>query len=272
MGAAPLRYAVFGQPIAHSLSPRIHAAFGEQCGIALEYRAIEAGLDDFPRVLADFAAAGGRGANVTLPLKQAARGLCVGVSERAARADSVNTLIRADDGWHGDSTDGAGFLVDLRARQGFDPAGRRVLLAGAGGAARAVAFALADAGVAALAILNRSRARAEALAAALGGGALVLAPEQLVEAPAFDLVVNASSAGHAGAPFTLPGARFSARSLAYDLSYGRAAAPFLAWAGHAGIARRVDGLGMLVEQAAESFRLWHGRRPDTAPVHAALAG
>jgi shikimate dehydrogenase len=263
-------YAVFGQPIAHSLSPRIHAAFGEQVGIRIDYRAIEAGRADFPRALEAFAASGGRGANVTLPLKEDAAAACVSLSDRARRCGSVNTLIRDGDGWRGDSTDGAGLLGDLRRRHGFDPQGRLILLLGAGGAGRAAAFALAEAGAQDLVIANRTHERAEALAGALPA-ARAIAWGDLAQAGAFDLVVNATAAGHAGTGFVLPPALFAdASALAYDLSYGPAAQPFLAAAREAGAARAVDGLGMLVEQAAEAFALWHKRRPDTDAVYAAL--
>ncbi len=270
MTTPPCRYAVFGQPIAHSLSPRIHAAFGAQLGITLDFRAIESGRADFPAALATFAAAGGTGANVTLPLKQDAFALCRRVAPRAARAGSVNTLIRQDAEWLGDSTDGAGLLRDLRERQDGDPARRRVLLLGAGGAARAAAFALIEAGVGELAITNRTPAHANSMAAALGTAARVVAPETLASAGSFDLVLNATSAGHAGAAPQLPASLFAAGTLAYDLSYGEAARPFLAAAQTAGATRAVDGLGMLVEQAAESFALWHDVRPATAALYATL--
>lgn len=264
------RYAVFGQPIAHSLSPRIHAAFGAQLGIAVDYRAIEAGRDTFASALDAFVRDGGAGANVTLPLKEDAFALCATRSERALRCGSVNTLIRAGDAWHGDSTDGAGLLRDLRERHAFEPAGRRVLLLGAGGAARAAAFALLDAGVVHLAVANRTRERALALAQALGPRAHGCALEEIDAGERFDLVVNATAAGHAGVAFALPGVRADAGTYCYDLSYGTAAQPFLEWARSAGAGHAADGLGMLVEQAAESFLLWHGVRPDTAPVRALL--
>jgi len=260
------RYAVFGQPIAHSLSPRIHAMFGAALGIPVDYRAIEASSVEFPGVLDAFARDAGRGANVTLPLKQDAAALCSSLSERARRCGSVNTLIRDGDGWRGDSTDGAGFITDLRERHAFDPRGKTCLLIGAGGAAHAVAFALADAGVERLAIANRTNERAEALAAAISG-AVVVPWNDLANSGAFDLVVNATAAGHSQTRFDLPASLVAPRTLAYDLSYGAAAASFLAWA--AGV-QAIDGLGMLVEQAAESFAIWHGRRPDTQPVYAAL--
>lgn len=268
----PPLYAVFGRPIAHSLSPRIHAAFGAQLGIALDYRAIEAGRDEFAARVEAFAHEGGRGANITLPLKQDAPALCATLSDRARRAGSVNTLIRDSDAWHGDSTDGAGLLRDLRERHAFDARERRVLLLGAGGAARAAAFAFAEAGAHELVIANRTRERAVELAAAIGDGARVqaCAPSELDAAGRFDLIVNATAAGHAGAAITLSRALLDAQTLCYDLSYGKAAQAFLNAARDAGAARISDGLGMLVEQAAESFALWHGTRPKTAPVLAAL--
>ena len=269
--AMPARYAVFGQPIAHSLSPRIHAMFAAQFRIALDYRAIGAGRDDFARVLEACARDGGRGANVTLPLKEDAASLCTALSDRARRCGSVNTLVREGDGWHGDSTDGAGLLQDLRSRCAFEPSGRRCLVLGAGGAARAIAFALADAGIAGLAIWNRTHERAVALAARIGRPNVgALATADLARSDAFDFIVHATAAGHDDDAFDLPANLVASGTLCYDLSYGVAARPFLDAATRAGAVRVCDGLGMLVEQAAESFRLWHGREPDTAPVFDAL--
>jgi len=264
---APARYAVFGQPIAHSLSPRIHAAFGAQFGMAIDYRAIEAGRGDFAAALDAFAHGGGLGANVTLPLKEDAPLLCASSSERAQRCGSVNTLIRDGDRWHGDSTDGIGLLRDL-ARQARDPRDARVLLLGAGGAARAAAFALAEAGARELLISNRTPVRAQSLADSLGARAGRW--EALAQESPFDLIVNATSAGHADAPLDLPRTLIASSTVCYGLSYGNAARSFLDWARSNGAVRAVDGLGMLVEQAAESFSLWHRRRPHTEPVHAML--
>lgn len=270
------RYAVFGSPVAHSQSPRIHATFARQTGIALEYVAIEAGHADFASRLA---ASGVDGANVTLPLKEDAFALCRSVSTRARRAGAVNTLIRepapaeaGGDGWRGDNTDGLGLVRDLTERHGLDLRDRRVLLLGAGGAARGVAPALLDAGIRALYIANRTAARADALADALGEPARVH-PRGWDDLPAlgeFDLLVNATSATRGGTLPALPMALAGPRSVAVDLGYGEAAVPFLAWARAAGCVRALDGLGMLVEQAAESFLLWHGVRPDTDPVYAQL--
>jgi len=268
------RYAVFGHPVSHSLSPQIHASFGEQTGIALAYTAIDAPPADFAAVLERFAAAGGAGANVTLPLKEAAFALCASVSDSARRAGAVNTLIRNDGQWQGDNTDGAGLVRDLTDRHRLDLRGRRALLLGAGGAAHGVAPALLDAGIAELVIVNRTSERADALADRLGDPerAHTRYWDDLGAQGDFALIVNATSAsrgGHADAP-ALPFSLATPRTLAVDLNYGEAAIPFLAWARAAGCRDRVDGLGMLVEQAAESFQRWHGVRPDTDPVYAML--
>ncbi|MEO8366672.1 MAG: shikimate dehydrogenase [Pseudoxanthomonas sp.] len=268
-------YAVFGHPVMHSLSPRIHAAFGQQTGIDLDYTAIDATPEGFARALEAFAAGGGKGANITLPLKEVAFALCATTSERARRVGSVNTLIRSDGQWQGDNTDGVGLVRDLTDRLALDLRGRRTLLLGAGGSARGVAPALLDAGVSELMIANRTPERADALADALGvpGRAHSRYWDDLVNEGDFALIVNATSLGRsAGDEFRLPFALSTPRTLAVDLNYGEAAIPFLAWARTAGCRDVVDGLGMLVEQAAASFELWHGVRPDTAPVYAALRG
>lgn len=266
--------AVFGTPISHSLSPRIHAAFAKQAGIDLDYIAIEAGLDDFPGKLQAFAAAGGTGANVTLPLKEAAFALCAASSDRARRAGAANTLLRAGDGWHADNTDGIGLVRDLTDRHALDLRARRTLLIGAGGAARGIAPALLDAGIGTLTIVNRTPERADALADALGEPGRVH-PRYLGDIAGlgeFDLIVNATSAARGGELPALPRSLVGRRTAAVDLSYGEAAIPFLAWARANGCHDAIDGLGMLVEQAAESFAIWHGVRPDTDAVYAELSG
>ena len=267
------RYAVFGHPVAHSLSPRIHAAFAQQTGIALEYTAIDAAPHDFVAALDRFADDGGAGANVTLPLKEAAFAICAQTTDRARRAGAVNTLTRNDGQWHGDNTDGAGLVRDLTGRHGLDLRARRALLLGAGGAARGVAPALLDAGISALIIVNRTAERADALADALGEPDRAHSRywRDLGDLGDFSLIVNATSASRQDqGAFTLPFHLATPRTLAVDLNYGEAAIPFLAWARAAGCHDAVDGLGMLVEQAAEAFEHWHGVRPDTDPVYAAL--
>ncbi|WP_434212764.1 shikimate dehydrogenase [[Pseudomonas] boreopolis] len=267
------RYAVFGHPVAHSLSPRIHAAFASQHGIALEYTAIDAAPDAFAATLERFAAEGGAGANVTLPLKEQAFALAATLSARARRAGAVNTLVRDGDRWHGDNTDGAGLVRDLTDRHGLDLRGRRVLLLGAGGSARGVAPALLDAGVLEMVIVNRTPERADALCDVLGEPARAVSRywEDLHDLGDFELIVNSTSAGRQpDAAFSLPLSLVNSMTTAVDLNYGDAAIAFLAWARAARCRNSVDGLGMLVEQAAESFERWHGVRPDTAPVYAAL--
>jgi shikimate dehydrogenase len=262
-------FAVIGHPVSHSLSPRIHQAFGRQTGIALAYAAIDS--EDFDATLQAF---DGSGANITLPYKQHALAACSTLSNRARRAGAVNTLVREDGGWHGDNTDGAGLVRDLTGRHGLDLRKRRTLLLGAGGGARGVAPALLDAGIGDLFIVNRTPERADALADALAEPGRVH-PRYLGDLKAlgeFDLVINATSATRDAQLPVLPMSLVGRRTAAVDLSYGEAAIPFLAWARAARCHDVIDGLGMLVEQAAESFALWHGARPDTDVVYADLRG
>jgi shikimate dehydrogenase len=267
------RYAVFGHPIAHSLSPRIHPLFAQQFGIALSYRAIDAAPADFRAAVGRFFAEGGAGANVTLPHKAAAFALADRHTEAAVRSASANVLSRtADGGLEAHNTDGSGLLRDLHARHRIALRERRVLLLGAGGAARGVAWNLLDAEVAELSIANRSPAGARALATQLGATDRVRGCgwSELAELGAFDLVLHATSAGVLGAALALPPSLVHTGTCCYDLSYGTAAHGFLGWARQAGAACALDGLGMLVETAADSFERWHGQRPDTGPVYAAL--
>ncbi|MDW8480111.1 MAG: shikimate dehydrogenase [Xanthomonadales bacterium] len=271
MPTSPL-YAVFGQPVAHSLSPLIHARFAAQTGRTLRYEAVEASPERFPELLSSFAARGGRGANVTLPLKAAALTLADEAGEFARRVGAANTLTRTHRGWRADNTDGRGLIADLAERHRIDLRGRRVLLLGAGGAAHAAAFALLDAGIDELMIANRSPERADRLADRIGEPARVHTRylEDLGRQGAFDLIVNATSAGHEGRALPLPASLLGARCVCYDMSYSLAAVPFLAWARAAGAQLALDGLGMLVEQAAESFLIWHGVRPETEEILAEL--
>jgi shikimate dehydrogenase len=264
------RYAVIGHPVAHSLSPRIHAAFARQTGIDMEYTALDS--EDFEATLRAFAEAGGVGANVTLPHKQRAVTVCSVLSPRAARMGAVNTLIRHDGSWHGDNTDGPGLVRDLTGRHRLDLRGRRTLLIGAGGGARGVAPDLLDAGIADLFIVNRTPERADALGDALGEPSRVHPRyfDDLTALGEFDLILNATSAARDAAFPSLPMSLVGSRTTAVDLSYGEAAIAFLSWARAAGSLDAIDGLGMLVEQAAESFELWHGVRPETDAIYAEL--
>lgn len=265
MLAITARYAVFGHPIAHSLSPRLHALFGKQCGISLEYTAIDALPETFMEDVRTFLASGGCGANVTLPHKAAAFALADVHAAGARRLGVANVLTVLPDGrLEADSNDGSGMLADLRGRHGVDPRGLDGLLLGAGGAARAAAFALLDAGVANLAIANRTLARAQALARALAQPhrVRVIEWDTLAQAGTFALIINATSAGVQHASLALPASLADTATVAYDLGYGRAAQPFMAWARGTGCTQAHDGLGMLVETAAASFERWHGVRPD----------
>lgn len=264
------RYVVFGQPVGHSRSPAIHRAFAAQCGLALRYDRCEVAPAAFAEVARDFFARGGAGANVTLPHKAAALALADVADPAARRAGVANVLTPVAGGLHAHNTDGAGLVRDLHERQRLTLEGRRALLLGAGGAARGVAWNLLDAGLAELLVVNRTERAAAELVARLEDPRATAAPwSALAEAAPFDLVIHATAAGVLGQPLPLPSGLVAAGGLAYDLSYGSAAAPFLAWAARAGVAA-CDGLGMLVEQAAEAFAIWHGVRPATDPVYAML--
>ncbi len=269
----PAQFAVFGHPIGHSLSPQIHRAFAQQFGIALDYRTIDATPADFAVAVQRFFAEGGCGANVTLPHKAAAFALADTHSEAASRAGSANVLTPLSDGrLAAHNTDGAGMVRDLTERHDMDLRGHTALLLGAGGAAHGVAWNLLDAGVETLTIVNRSPEAADALADAIGEPARAHTRywEDLASIGSYDLIVNATSAGVLGVSLQLPFSLLGARALCYDLSYGAAAASFLAWAKTAGARYAFDGLGMLVETAADAFELWHGQRPDTEPVYQSL--
>ncbi|MFP5409865.1 MAG: shikimate dehydrogenase [Gammaproteobacteria bacterium] len=260
------RYAVFGHPIAHSKSPLIHAAFARQTGQDMRYEAILAPLDGFAASVAAFAAAGGRGANVTVPFKEEAYRLADRLSPRAQLAGAVNTLSFDAAGIAGDNTDGAGLVADLTRNLQRNLTGRRILLLGAGGAARGVIGPLLDQQPAALVVANRTVRRAQDLAELFGRGVSACGFDGVDST--FDLVVNATAASLAGELPPLQAAIFAPGCLAYDMMYGRDT-PFLAFARKHGAAT-ADGLGMLVEQAAEAFQGWRGVRPDTAPVIAHL--
>jgi len=256
------RYVVIGNPVGHSKSPWIHAEFARATGQDIEYGRLEPPLDGFDAAVDAFRAAGGRGANVTLPFKPAAFRYCAALSRRAQAAEAVNTLVLDRAQAYGDNTDGVGLVRDLQTNLGCALEGRRVLLLGAGGAAQGVVQPLLDAGVATLVAVNRTAARAQALAARFSG--ITGGGYGLLEGAAFDLVINATSSGLTDERPPIPASVFAADALAYDMVYGRDT-PFLAFARAHG-ARASDGAGMLVEQAAESFFIWRGVRPPTATV------
>ena len=264
-------YCVFGNPIAHSRSPVIHAAFAAQSGENMVYEARLAALDGFPKAVGDFVAAGGKGANVTVPFKEEAFRLSTRLSERAARAGAVNTLAFNGGEIVGDNTDGAGLVADVSGNLGFALAGKRILLLGAGGAARGVVAPLLAAKPAVLCLANRTANKAQALAAEFADVAVLGASSfQELAGKSFDLVINATSASLSGESLPLPPGVFAAGSLAYDMMYGKGDTPFMAQARSQGAGRCSDGLGMLVEQAAEAFLVWRGVRPATAAVLAEL--
>ncbi|MBS1145252.1 MAG: shikimate dehydrogenase [Proteobacteria bacterium] len=264
-------YCVFGNPIAHSKSPAIHAAFAAATGQELNYVARLAAVDGFFAAMSDFVAAGGKGANVTVPFKEDAYRASTRLSERAARAGAVNTLAFAGDEIVGDNTDGAGLVRDIVHNLGFPVAGKRILLLGAGGASRGVIAPLLAEKPASLFIANRSSEKAVGLAGAFADMASIEAGSfEQTAGRSFDLVINATSASLSGENLPLPAGIFAPGCLAYDMMYGRGDTPFLAMARQQGAARLADGLGMLVEQAAEAFFVWRGVRPATGEVLAAL--
>jgi len=269
------RYAVIGNPVAHSKSPLIHAAFARQTGQALTYGRILGHPEGFADEVRRFFADGGRGLNVTVPFKEQAWALVDERSPRAETAGAVNTLIPLGNGrLRGDNTDGVGLVRDLGSNQGFQFTGRRVLLLGAGGASRGVLRPLLETGLRELVIANRTAAKALALAAAAahlgpvrGCGLCDLGP---IVNGGFDLIVNGTSAGLSGEVPALPDGCLVPGGWTYDMLYGDAPTPFCRWGVSHGAAQSLDGLGMLVEQAAESFWLWRGLRPQTEPVIALL--
>ncbi len=268
------RYAVVGNPVAHSKSPLIHAAFAAQTGQELRYEALLAPLDGFVATVAAFRAAGGRGLNVTVPFKLEAFEFADRLSPRAEAAGAVNTLAFDRGQAYGDNTDGAGLVRDLTHNLGRQLAGRRVLLLGAGGAARGAILPLLMEGPTSLVIANRTESRAVELAdrfrAGAGGAELRASSFAGLAGSAFDLVINATAASLSAQSPELPPGIYAPGALAYDMMYGKGDTPFMCAARADGAAAVADGLGMLVEQAAESFQLWRGVRPQTTRVLADL--
>lgn len=263
------RCGVIGYPLAHTRSPELHRAFAEQAGIDLDYVVLPVKTTNFEHVVRDFFADGGRGLNITLPYKANALALADEASAIAKRAGAANVLTHLDDGrLRADNVDGTGFMHDL-ARLKFDIHGARVCVLGAGGAAAGVICALLEADVADMVVLNRHVQRAQALVECLHDTRLhVATPSQNTEP--FGLIVNATSASLTGGCPNFPDSTVGPNTLAYDLVYAEKPTPFMHRAAGLG-ARTSDGWGMLVEQAAESFHLWHGIRPDTTDLHALSA-
>lgn len=265
------RYCVFGNPVAHSKSPHIHAEFARLTGQALVYEARLAPAGGFTQALQSFLAEGGRGCNVTVPFKEEAWQLAEVRSPRAEKAGAVNTLLPGKDGrLYGDNTDGVGLVRDLSQNAGYHIAGKRVLVLGAGGAVRGVLGPLLAERPALLVIANRTEAKARALAKLFHDeGPVEAASQASLAGRQFDLVINGTSASLQGAGLDLPPGLLAKDALAFDMMYGATPSVFMQWAIAEGTSAR-DGLGMLVEQAAEAFFLWRHVRPPTAPVLADL--
>lgn len=263
------RYAVFGNPIAHSKSPRIHALFAEETGQSMDYQPIQVALDAFESTVTAFFADGhGHGANVTVPFKEEAWRLAGKRSERAERAGAVNTLVRQSDGTLlGDNTDGAGLVRDITVNAAVSLNGARILLLGAGGAARGVLQPLLAQTPGQLVIANRTIERAQNLAALFDESGRVSASGFASIEGKFDVIINATSASLAGEMPPIPDTVIQpGHTVCYDMMYGSGTTVFNSWAAARGADRTIDGLGMLVEQAAEAFALWRGVRPDSKPV------
>lgn len=267
----PDRYAVVGNPIGHSLSPRIHMLFAAQTNQSMVYEARLGRPGHFAEDVRHWFRTGLRGLNVTVPFKEEAFRLVDRRTARAQRAGAVNTVwAEADGTLTGDNTDGTGFLRDLRIRLDLDLADREILILGAGGATRGLLEPLLAEAPARLVIANRTPARAVALVESFAqlAGTTQLEASGLASIPdgPYDLLINATAAGLGTHGLSLPPGLLAGTSLAYDLVYGPASRPFLDWAREQGAGSVTDGLGMLVEQAAESFTAWRGVRPDTTPV------
>jgi shikimate dehydrogenase len=266
--APPDRYALVGHPVEHSRSPFIHTLFARQTGQHLTYELLDASPAAFETAVRGFGAAGGRGLNVTVPHKEAAFALVDEASEAARTAGAVNTISIDRNRLRGDNTDGVGFIRDVTVNQGQPLAGRSIILFGAGGAARGIVGPVLAEKPAKLVIANRSRQRALDLAAHFKNPSEIEVVEfdALASLPAFDVLVNASSAGLKGEAAPFPGSLVRSDSFCYDMVYSRNDTPFVAWAREHGAQRTAQGWGMLVEQAAESFLIWRGVRPVTAPI------
>lgn len=266
-GRKLIRLALFGQPIKASLSPKIHRLFAAQSGLDIEFQRIETGADGFTAALESFRLAGGHGCNVTLPLKRDAWQLAADSSAEVRQAQAANTLVSQADGWFAYNTDGAGLVADLSVNHGFDLAGKRVLILGAGGAVAGILGSLLSAGVNQIVMVNRNLQRARDLADRFGGKSVIQVVDwqSLAAQGDFGLLINATSLGHQGEAPPLPASVFTAGSVCYDLNYFQASLPLKKLCEEMGQAY-IDGLGMLVEQAAKSFNIWTGFEAETRAV------
>lgn len=266
--APPDRYAVMGNPVSHSLSPAIHAEFARQTGQRLVYEAVQVDEGGFEQAAGNFGAAGGKGLNVTVPFKRVAWDWVERRSARAERAGAVNTIRFDKDATFGDNTDGVGLVRDITLNLGVAFTGRRVLIAGAGGAVRGVLGPILEQGPRELVIANRTVDKALELVKLFSGATRTVngSSFEALAGREFDLIVNGTAASLHGADLPLPPSVPAPGCVCYDMMYAAQPTPFLRWAQARGAACAVDGLGMLVEQAAESFFLWRGVRPETAPV------
>lgn len=270
--SAPDRYGLVGHPVEHSRSPLIHTVFARQTRQRLTYELIDAEPAAFETAVRGFGAAGGKGLNVTVPHKEAAFALCDETSPAAQAARAVNTISIAEGRLRGDNTDGVGFIRDVTVNLRQTLAGRRIVILGAGGAARGIIGPLLAEQPAELTIANRTKDRADQLVAQFASAALVARTfAELAELPPMDVLVNATSAGLKGETPPFPSSLIGPQTFCYDLVYGSSATPFVVWARSHGAGRAVQGWGMLVEQAAESFALWRGIRPDTKALLKQLA-
>lgn len=264
------QYAVFGNPIEHSKSPDIHHAFAKQLGEEIDYRRQLLDENAFAEQAAGYLASL-QGANVTVPFKQDAYEFVDSLSKRARQAGAVNTLVRESDGtWRGDNTDGIGMVTDIIRNQGWQVAGKRVLVLGAGGAVRGVLGPLLEQQPAEVVLVNRTHDKAVSLAQAFAREGKIVACQGNELTGTFDLIINGTSASLAGQAIELPAAILCEQTACYDMMYSQQLTPFLQWAKTCGVTALADGLGMLVEQAAEAYALWRGKRPDTTLVIAAL--
>ncbi len=262
------KYAVFGNPIKHSKSPVIHREFARQCDQDMQYRAVRVELDAFETAARNFFDAGGCGLNITVPFKQQAYEFAERLTDRAMRAGAVNTLSRSGDGViEGDNTDGIGLVRDMVANLGWAVQGLRVLILGAGGAVRGVLEPLLRERPRELLVVNRTAERAQQLVEEFSDiGSLEGGGYELIEDRQFELIINATSAGLSGEMPELPSTVLTERSCCYDMVYGPEPTPFMRWAAHHAAWAVSDGLGMLVEPAAQSFFIWRGVRPETRSV------